>query len=200
MWVIVEGGDGSGKSTLAKEIMRQLSGDRRDVVYTHMGPPERPDTAVSECLGGFYGQYDGSFDLVSDRWAWGELVYGPIYRPDDNIDGYGAFGERGWGTTQSFGAAKGAFVVLLVPPVEVTRARCEKRGEDFIDLDHLGKIRQSYFDVWEKAELTRGQLISSAFSLDMVPSIAGTVINHARRRAADVALRNSDFAVGTAAE
>lgn len=183
MWLIVEGPDGSGKSTLVKEIMRQLTGNGRNCVFTHMGPPASPEAAVAECVEGFYGQYDGqSFDLVSDRWAWGELVYGPIYRPDHNVNGRGSFGEAGWRYTQMFGEARGAYVVLLCPPADILRRRCEVRGEDYIDLADLEDLRDAYLHVWDDAPSTRGKIITSALSFDMLAAVAGTIISEARAR------------------
>lgn len=185
MWIILEGPDGAGKSTLAREIATCLESRGARVVSTHTGPPSSPETALAECVESPYREYlpDNSADcIVTDRWSWGELVYGPIFRPQQNIRGFGAFGRGGWRYAELFAAARGAYVVLLNPPTELVAERLSARGDDMVNVSQLGALSRSYTDVFDLARMSAGVHIQTDVPRDMLPGLADTIVLAAAAR------------------
>ena len=80
MIIVLEGCDGSGKSTLAKYLCAKY-----DLEYHHEGPLP-PQVPALEYYGGLVERCRWSIHrgdvkgFVLDRLAFGEMVYGPIYR------------------------------------------------------------------------------------------------------------------------
>jgi energy-coupling factor transporter ATP-binding protein EcfA2 len=103
MIVILEGPDGSGKTTLAKTLQ-----ERYGLLYRHEGPPPEdvaPLTYYCDIL-----EEHRHDNIVFDRFALGERVYGPILRHGDRI------GELGWYTFVSYAQSLGVVQVVCLPP------------------------------------------------------------------------------------
>lgn len=147
MWVILEGADGSGKSTLSRELLKQIRRSR----IVHLGPPASPETALDECL---HGEDDviaryrpgGAFSqsLICDRLHWGSPVYGPIFRPDSDVDGWGDLGKAGWQYVEMFVAARGGITVLIDVDPQVAIDRLAERGDDYVSAEHLVPVVEAY--------------------------------------------------------
>jgi len=134
MWIILEGVDGSGKSTLLEVLVKKMPGT---VKVGHLGPPESASTAILECLSGGIDKSDGdrlyrpgSWHLVSDRLHMGCPVYGPLYRPDLDVDGYGDFGKAGWRYMELYLASRGAVTFLVTVSPDTAIRRVKARGEE----------------------------------------------------------------------
>ena len=115
MIVILEGPDGSGKTTLAKELQ-----ERFGLRYHHEGPPPAnipPLYHYARVL----EDYRGS-DVVIDRFALGERIYGPIIRGKDGL------GPEGWKLIRRQIAAAGAIEVLCLPDYLTVRENWSKRS------------------------------------------------------------------------
>ena len=90
-FILVEGADGTGKTTLAGQLAEAFGAE-----YEHVGPPRRDMTAFAEhveyafVLSEVYGQ------VVFDRFHLGTFAYGPIFRPDEDVDGIGDFRRADW--------------------------------------------------------------------------------------------------------
>jgi GTPase SAR1 family protein len=102
--ILIEGPDGSGKTTLANKIIEELP----YFEYRHEGPPPKNEDPLVYYMRELYACKG---NLVIDRFALGERVYGPILRDGDSI------GDSGW---RSFGAAlrtcKAGHIVCLPDP------------------------------------------------------------------------------------
>lgn len=188
MWVVFEGCDGTGKSTLADEVRRQLVEVKQDVMVTHVGPPASPETVLSENIDGPYAMYrvGGSFDMVTDRWSWGNPVYGPIYRPNTSQGEHGDIGKGGLRYTELFGLSRGQLTVYIEADVATIRERLDTRGDDYIDFNDLEAIADAYEKVVDRTALPVFRI--TRHTLDGVPFIAQSIIKQARahERLADV--------------
>src|SRR5262245_50286103 len=83
-FLIVEGGDGTGKTTLAEQIAEHYGAE-----YQHVGPPRTDMTVFAEHIGYAFVLTDEYGSVVFDRFHLGTFAYGPIFRPEDDIDGIG---------------------------------------------------------------------------------------------------------------
>ena len=141
MWLILEGVDGAGKTTLANTLKSSIV-DEPAVIH-HLGPPESPDTAVAECVDGI-DDVLLTTNLISDRHHWGCAVYGPIFRPGADRDGYGDMGRAGWRYVDMFVASRGGIVIYCYEPLETIRERLRDRGDDYIEEHHVTDILVRY--------------------------------------------------------
>lgn len=188
MWIIFEGADGAGKSTLTEAVAGRLRETLLPVTTSHLGPPAKPGTALAECLAAPYADYTvGQGHLVSDRWSWGCPVYGPIYRPDDNVDGYGDFGIGGFRYAELFAVSRGAYIVLVDGVPAELRRRLEERGDDYVDLDDLETIVLAYRNLVVESKAV-GTVVPPGLEMTQVEDTAGEIILEAsaRERAADL--------------
>lgn len=149
--IIIEGADGSGKSTLAEAII-DLTKPGETGSLLHLGPPASPESAIDECLDPLYGYHITSPELVVfDRAHWGCPVYGSVYRPELDHDGYGDMGRAGWAYCELVYESRGAVTLLLDCDPELAAKRCAERGEDYIDLAHLPQLRSKYHDLFRES-------------------------------------------------
>lgn len=108
MIIIVEGCDGGGKSTLTAQLMKRFK-----LQYHHEGPPPA-DMSSLEHYGSILQAYREK-NVVFDRFALGERVYGPIYR------GFDTLGESGWRVFHRLITASATFQIMCLPKYEVCR-------------------------------------------------------------------------------
>ena len=145
MWVALEGPDGAGKTTLAQKLAKRIeveSGCQAEV--NHVGPPASFETVVDENLERRLSYVPGKQQVVFVRLHWGCPVYGPIYRPELNIDGYGDLGPNRWKYIELSLAAIGAVTVLVTGDPDVLVARINERGDDYVDTKDIRQICETY--------------------------------------------------------
>lgn len=158
MWIILEGADGSGKSTLHDLVVGKLSYLGRPVKTGHLGPPVSPDTAIDECIRGagidpndkdrIYRP--GGWHLVSDRLHMGCPVYGPLYRPHLDVDGYGDFGIAGWRYIELYLASRGAVTFLAMVSSDTAIERVRRRdSENYFTVDSIVETLPALIDRYE---------------------------------------------------
>jgi thymidylate kinase len=153
MWAIFEGSDGSGKSSLAEAVAERIRTTRPDekVEVHHKGPPE------GSVLKAYYYDYEdfrpGDHHIISDRHHLGELVYAQIYRKQGP---YGALGKAGFRWTEMFIMARGARTFFVDQPVDILDERVNQRGDTFIDIKDLARIRNRYLDVEKEVASSSG--------------------------------------------
>jgi thymidylate kinase len=156
--VVIEGVDGTGKSTLVTRLVEKFmaSADRKDIhVYRYGPPPFNPETgehrsrqASDDLRRVFQHSYSGN--VIVDRWTWGCPVYGPIFRPELDIDGYGELGEDRFNGLERMLDIAGGRTVWLDAPQDVLSDRLAARGDwllsDDIDrrMDQVSKLRARY--------------------------------------------------------
>jgi hypothetical protein len=136
MWIILEGPTAAGKSTLFRELndfwyMTYGLAPR----WMHKGQPAELTQrwALDEYVLSMENWYQPTTTpVLSDRWAWGEITYAPIYRPSTNKDGYGLLGMAGWRWTEMFLMSRGALTVYVTANPDVLVARRNSRGDDHV--------------------------------------------------------------------
>jgi adenylate kinase family enzyme len=117
MIFILEGPDGSGKSTLARALCRLLNAG-----YIHNGPPQ-PDEDVFTTYEQQV-QHVYHTNMIIDRWALGESIYGPLYRKTDQLGVLGQF------LLHYVSEVPPAYHILCLPSWEVCRANWLARRAD----------------------------------------------------------------------
>lgn len=106
MIVIVEGPDGAGKTHLAMTLERQ-----HHFLYRHEGPPPAGVDVLEHYLSILH-HYRGA-NIVFDRFALGERVYGPVLRDHDGL------GDVGWAIFRAQLQKVDAKTVLCLPSYDV---------------------------------------------------------------------------------
>jgi hypothetical protein len=136
MIVILEGPDGAGKTVTAQRLA-----DRLSLAYHHEGVP--PPGDLLEHYGATLDKLRGK-DVVIDRFARGELVYGPIMRGRSRLD------DEAWHIMQRLYRAVNAVEVLCLPPYEVCHKNWSSGRPEYVE-----KAWQ-YKNVYERFYVLRG--------------------------------------------
>lgn len=142
MIIILEGCDGSGKTTLAKHLVEKYG-----LEYRHEGPPP-PDVHPLQYYGAILDAARGK-NVVFDRFALGERVYGPVLRGGTRL------GKPEWRVFERLMRAVGAVQIICVVPYEVAHQNWSSgRPELFHDEE---KFKQTYdmFEAFAKVGMWR---------------------------------------------
>jgi hypothetical protein len=135
MIIILEGPDGSGKTTLAHDLQQRFN-----LAYHHEGPPP-PNVPILDHLGTVLDGYRGK-NVVIDRFALGERVYGPIVRGHDSL------GADGWKVIRRLMRAVGAMEVLCLPSYDTCYAAWSSgRAEMFNKVEHFKQFYAKYVEL-----------------------------------------------------
>lgn len=143
MIIILEGCDGVGKTTLADRLHEQLPFAWR----MSQGPlKDDPYRVYEEGL----AVWDGVTPIICDRWHLGELVYGPMYRGESQVD------EVGRWHIEAFLQARGASQLILGLPVNVIKDRLRSRGDDMVTPDQVDEIVRRYGELMPDTNMFTG--------------------------------------------
>jgi len=135
--ILIEGPDGASKTTLAATLAQKYG-----LTYHHEGPPPT-NISCLEHYGGFLEEVRRKkLDIVIDRFALGERVYGPIYRQSDRLE------STGWRLMRRLIKAAGVIQILCFPEyktcLENWKVRRAAKGEMITRED----IFQMTYDRW----------------------------------------------------
>lgn len=140
MMIVLEGCDGSGKTTLARQLAKVY-----DIPIHHEGPPPANLDAVEhyERVIRMYANLieNGAIKgVVFDRLAFGERIYGPVYR------GFDRLGVDGWADISRALDSHSAHQVFCKPEYTVCRDnwRARRTEEMLVSEDQLRAVYDSY--------------------------------------------------------
>lgn len=150
MLIIIEGPDGAGKTTLAGAIEEEASRQKIAVFRRSARPPRPPDrnpfeeyeaTLLREPLGR-PGNEILRQDLlvIQDRWAMGELIYGPLKRGASRLSAGGLL------HCEMLAMAHGAIKIAMIPSLGIVVKRLQKNGDWLLLPEHK---RGDLFDTGE---------------------------------------------------
>lgn len=149
-FVIVEGVDGTGKTTIAHQIAEAYDAD-----YQHVGPPQDDMTPFAEHV--MYALSTGETRrTVFDRFHLGTFAYGPVFRPENDLDGIGDFRRKDWDLFEKI-IRPHCLVVLCDPGWETIATWHAGRddGRDFAEFEEdLEKLRIVYGRFRKAYEIT----------------------------------------------
>lgn len=133
MLIVVEGVDGSGKSTFVSDLSHMMPDN---TWHLHKGPIQRHPLA--EYVDDLMAYNPGKDNVAADRWHVGEMVYGPLYRGESKVtsvlDRY----------ITMFLESRGAELLWMDTPFDLVMERLTKRGEDFLQPQHVRLVHQFY--------------------------------------------------------
>lgn len=155
MLIALEGTDGVGKSTIAEKLRALLEERGYEVDLLHRGVPERP--VLDEY------QHDiedyrpgGNRAIICDRWHLGDIVYGELYRGKSYLGGVAGAGFR---FVELFLRSRGGITILVDGEENELRRRLTERGEDYLQMEHIGHVLSHYREVFK--ETATGFLIAT---------------------------------------
>lgn len=150
MFIALEGCDGSGKSTLVKAIIREIEyrfpgEDIETIHYSQLKNDPLDEYALK-----FedYRPRSGKH-IICDRWAWGETIYGPLYRGQSSLSS----AQFRW--TEMFMKARGGTTWHVSAALETIQNRLQVRGEEYLQPTDVEGVWQGFSDLSERA-LTAG--------------------------------------------
>lgn len=130
MLIVFEGPDGSGKTSLAKAVERKVNG-----MMVHCGPPVPGFELLNWAMVIDFAKTHRP--IICDRLHWGDIAYAP-YRPGGQF----AIGLDGVTKLDRQIAKRGGIIVHVTAHADALKSRDD--GDGYIDLDDLGRIRQTY--------------------------------------------------------
>lgn len=155
MIVIFEGADGVGKTTAVNTLVEVIRREERvEPVVLHRGPPLRDPLLEYTVDLEHFGKNNPLEWVVCDRWHWGELIYGPLYRGKSLLSG------AGHRAIDEYLARLGAFIIHMDQPWHVVQQRVQERGDDYVQEHHLPFILEEYRRIREMDSPVHRQTMS----------------------------------------
>lgn len=144
MIIVLEGADGTGKTTLAHKLADHLGGA---VIL-------RRATPVEHVLREYTFDRLGKDHIICDRWHYGELVYGPMFRGRTQLH------TPFFIAIDQYLAEVGALLVLVDGQAAEIRQRLRKRGGmDEIDTMMMGgrldDVLSWYDEIFARPQVVR---------------------------------------------
>lgn len=151
MFIGLEGVDGAGKTTLAEKLADEIERQRPDdkVEIIHRSQLTRPPMAEYEHD---IEDYRPGSDrhVIADRWHWGELVYGPLYRDKS------ALTVPMFRHIELFCLSRGIRFWHVTHKIQVIEDRLRSRGEDYLQSHHVEHVWDQFYKVADMAACTAG--------------------------------------------
>lgn len=178
MLVVVEGPDCARKSTLAQLLVDELKlrEPGRPISLLHATPPTRHPLDEWELPLLDFRPLDARRRprmLVCDRWHLGELVYPEVFNRSTRFD------EPTFRHVELLLRSRGALLVVVTPEVDELRECLETRGDDYVGVDQIERIREGYVRVAARTSLPLVWLKDETLDRDLVRFVIGEALHHA---------------------
>lgn len=177
----LEGCDGAGKSSIAAAVVELLKRTfPQDTVELLHFSQLKTDPIEEYALRFENYRPGGTHHVVCDRWAWGETIYGPLYRGESKLS------EAAFRWVELHARARGAVTFEVTASLETIQTRLATRGEDYLqsrDVRHVWKA----FNAVSARSLTSAGIVDT--DVRTTEQWADTIVNaacHAEGSAADV--------------
>jgi thymidylate kinase len=170
--IVLEGVDGVGKTGLVAALVRRFIGqESRPAVHLyHYGPPpfdntnvhSRAQQASDDLRRALEHGNDDNTHIIIDRWSWGCPVYGPIFRPALDDDGYGELGSDMFFQLEERLDDMGGRTFWLDAPMPTIASRIGARGDWYLHdetdrrLDQISRLRARYAELAPKCKTYTG--------------------------------------------
>lgn len=150
MFIALEGCDGAGKSTLVEAIIREIEYrfPGEDIETLHYSQLKNDPLDEYALKFEDYRPRSGKH-IICDRWAWGETIYGPLYR------GESALTKAQFRWTEMFMKARGGTTWHVSADLETIQNRLRVRGEEYLQPDDVQHVWEGFNRLAESA-LTAG--------------------------------------------
>lgn len=204
MIIILEGEDGAGKSTLADMIESRFH-SRRRVVREAYGPPSYDPDSSSSYQEQVYLQHMRLLDearlhpqtvYVIDRFHWGTIAYGRVFRPERDLDGWGDMGRERFLSVETAVAQAGGITVYVTNDLDTLAGRIASRGDEFLKVDasangsqiaaikdKLAPVRAMYDTLMRERLPSKAPIVARLSTPNDTLDVAECIITLARRRA-----------------
>lgn len=179
MIIAVEGCDGVGKTTfvnMLKEVIEEQESrtDHRPVRVIHASQPVKPALEEYELD---IRDYDPSGEhLILDRWHWGELVYGELYRGKSQLEAQGLI------HVDKFLDSRGAVMIHMDLDEEETLRRLRSRGEDYLKEEHVSLVLDLFRHVAAMSVMTEKHVLINPVRFE---AIATAILGYLRESYAE---------------
>lgn len=151
MIILLEGVDGGGKSSLSEKLRAALEERGLVTEIIHRGVPERD--VLDEYQHDIEDYRPGTGRaIIGDRWHFGDIVYGDLYRGFSYLGGTEGAGFR---FVELFLQSRGAITCLVDSDEFTVKGRLLVRGEDYLQLEHVDHVLREYRKVY-RASATGG--------------------------------------------
>jgi hypothetical protein len=138
MLIILEGADNSGKTTMAHALADAHQGESLILKYGMPDPPDQNPFAEYEA--GLIDRMNPDPEALTivDRWALGDIIYGPLMRGKARLNAGGLL------HCEMLADGLGALRLMMNPPLAVILKRWRARGDDLIDISEAAGLHESY--------------------------------------------------------
>lgn len=203
MIIILEGEDGAGKSTLADMIETRFH-SRRRVVREAFGPPSYDPTSKVSYQEQVYNQHMRLLDearlhpqtvYIVDRFHWGTVAYGRVFRPERDLDGWGDMGRERFMFIENAVAQTGGVTVYVTNDLDTLASRIAARGDEFLKIDasangsqiaaikdKLAPVRAMYDSLLREHLPSKAPIVVRLTTPNDTLDVAECIITLARRR------------------
>ena len=166
MFIACEGTDGAGKTTLIKAIIREIEyrfpgEDIETIHYSQL----RNDPLDEYALKFEDYQPRSGKHIICDRWAWGETIYGPLYR------GKSAVTPAQFRWAEMFMQARGGTTGHVSASLETIENRLRIRGEEYLQPEDVEFVWRGFNSLSENALTAGGTAMTDEASSERLAEI-----------------------------
>lgn len=140
LFVVFEGADGSGKTSLAQSIAKEF-----EVAYSHNDKSSSYEEGKKNSYDYIEVLKNAPTGVIDRLVHTGETVYAPIYRGYDGIDYFEDLENK---MNEEFNI----LLVYVSANDEIVKERLKNRGEDYINIEDIKKIKDNYAKYLEKTK------------------------------------------------